>query len=196
MMSRAGVRCVVRGAGVLLLATLAGTALLGALVTHWTGMLLVAPGLGAVLAAVVAVVDHRAHRGMLWAGVTGVVLVPLANGLVLLGTAGGAVALVAWSAGPVLALGWVATLEEPAVRDDPTALREMLPRLPTADLLEEWRSTEGLLHGPGDRAAAARIRSLLLDELAHRDPGGVTEWLSAGGASPETHLRADRDRTT
>lgn len=191
----AGWRCVIRGTGVVLLATVAGTALLGAVATHWAGMLIVAPGLGAVLAAVVALVDPSARRGMFWAGVTGVVLVPFANGLVLLGAAGGSVALVILCLGPVVAVGWSAFPEDPRVREDLTALREMLPLLPTADLLEEWRASEDLLRSPPDRAAAAGIRALLLDELAHRDPRGVAGWLSAGGSSPDAYIRADRGST-
>ncbi|MEK0397388.1 hypothetical protein WNX13_10345, partial [Lactobacillus delbrueckii] len=80
-----------RGARLALLVTVVGVALLGSVATHWMGMLVFAPALGAILAAVVALVDPSARKGMVVAAGVGVVLVPFANGLVLLGTAGGTV---------------------------------------------------------------------------------------------------------
>ena len=180
----------VRGIRAVLLATVVGMALLGAVVTHWMGMLVVAPGLGAALAAAVALVDPAARQGVLYAGVAGVVLVPFANGLALLGTAGGGIALALLVLGPVVAVDWSTSPEEP----DPTALRELLRRLPTADLLEEWQASGDLLRSPEERARAAGVRALLLDELSRRDPGGVAGWLAAGSPSPDPHIRADRGR--
>jgi len=164
---------------------------LGALVTHWMGMLVVAPGLGVGLAAVVASFGREARRGMLHAAATGVVIVPFANGLELLGRAGGGLLLALLLVAPLVAAEWSVSRREAPAASDVTALRELLPLLPTADLLVEWRASEDLLRSPSDRASAAGIRALLLDELSHRDPGGVAGWLEAGGSAPDAYIRSD-----
>jgi hypothetical protein len=42
-------------------------------------------------------------------------------------------------------------------------------------------------------AAAAQVRSLVLDELERRDPAGFRRWLADGAVDPpEQHVRADR----
>ena len=133
--------------------------MLGALVTHWMGMLVVAPGLGVVLAGVVASFGPAARRGMPYAAATGVVLVPFANGLELLGSVGGGLFLALLLLAALVAAEWSASREEAAPATDVTGLGELLPLLPTADLLEKWRASEDLLRSPSDRATAAVIRS-------------------------------------
>ncbi len=184
----------------LVLAVVIGMALLGALDTHWTGMLLIAPGLGASCAGVVALVDGdfpgepASRRAVVYAFVTGVLLVPFANGLVMLETAGGVILMGLLVLGPIL-IGDAVLAAGPAGEPDLPALRELLPALPTARLLQEWQATGHLLRSHRHHAAAAEVRALLLDELSCRDPGGVAEWLTAGSDSPADFIRSDRDRT-
>lgn len=76
---------------------------------------------------------------------------------------------------------------------DEAGLRRRLAALPTADLLAEWH---GLDRRPAPDGAPplwhARIRDLLIDEFAERDPAGTRSWLSAGaGEPPDRHVGAD-----
>jgi hypothetical protein len=188
-------RPVVRWVRFLVLGTVVGTALAGSLATHWMGMVLFAPGLGAFFAGVIAVVDTdfpgepASRRAVAYSFASGVLLIPLANGLVMLGTTGGAVLVVLLVVGPFLLGDWMLSEVEP----DLGALAELLPALTTATLLREWEATEDLLRVARNHATAAALRSLLLDELSRRDPGGVAAWLAAGGGSPADFIRADRD---
>ncbi|MGY1752634.1 hypothetical protein [Blastococcus sp. SYSU D01042] len=186
----AGWRVLVRTGAVLVLGLSCGIALLGALVTHWTGMLVFAPLLGAAAAAVVALVGPSSRPALVHAAVAGTVLVPFANGLVLLGSAGGALLLALLTVGPLLLLGWSAAEDTPVGR---TTLPELLQLLPTAELIEEWRATEELHRDPAQRSTASVVRAALLDELSRRDPDGVAAWLAGGDPVPDRYIRTDRD---
>ncbi len=85
-------------------------------------------------------------------------------------------------------------IEQPA-RDD-AHLAELLRVLPLEMLLAEWRDADrGAPAGERDRSAA-HLRSLLVEELWHRDPTGVERWLRAGAAQPpELYLHGDQDLT-
>lgn len=191
-------RTAVRWARALVLVAVVAISLLGAVVTPLLGMLVIAPLLGAFLAGSLALVDTdfpretSARRGVAYSAVAGVLLVPLANGLVGLGTLGGAIVLGLLVLAPLLVVDWGTSPASPATEAALMPLRELLPVLPTAQLLDEWRMTEDLLGSPSHHATAAGVRALLLDELSRRDPEGVAGWLAAGGPSPDLHIRADR----
>jgi hypothetical protein len=183
----------------LVLATIVAMAVLGAVDTHWTGMLLVAPGLGLCFSVMVALVagdfplEPASRRAVVYAFVTGCLLVPFANALVMLGTVGGAVLMALLVLGPFLLADAMLAAAGPVEQPDVPGIRDLLPALSTPRLLEEWRATRQLLDLPRYHAAAAEVRALLLDELARRDPDGVAAWLAAGCDSPATFIRSDRD---
>ena len=188
---------VVRRVRMVLLVVVVAVALLGAVVTPALGMLVIAPLVGTVLAGALALVDPdfprdtSSRRGVVYAAAAGVLLVPLANGLVALGSLGGVVLLVLLALGPLVATD--GPVDEAGEVPSPGVLAELLPALPTAQLLAEWRASEALVGSPSRQAAAAEVRALLLDELSRRDPDGVAGWLGAGG-SPESYISPDRDR--
>jgi hypothetical protein len=196
---RAMRRTAMRWVRSLVLAAVVGMALVGALDTHWTAMLLFAPGLGASLAGVVALIDSdfpgepASRRVVVYAFCTGVLLVPFSSGLVMLGTTGGTVLMGLLVLGPFLIGDWMAAAAGPAERMDVTALKELLPALATTQLRQQWRATEDLLRSPRHHVVAAEVRALLLDELSCRDPEGVAAWLAAGSDSPAAFIRSGRD---
>lgn len=189
-------RRALRGARALFLVSSVGTALLGAAATPVPGMLVLAPCLGVLAAAVTALIgtdDLRqpsSRRTVVYAGTAGVLLVPFANGVELLGGVGGAVLLGLLVVGPLL----IAGLAMPPGSGDVATMRELLAVLPTEQLLEEWRASEELCGSPADRAMTVELRAHLIEELSRRDPEGVSGWLATGDSSPESHIRADRGR--
>ena len=181
-------------------------AVLGAVVTPPVAMLLVAPLIGAGLGLVVrrlspAFPDElRARRATLLAGATGAAFVPFTNGVTLLGDVGGVVALVLVILGSCLAANWLMDIIEdspscPAPRDD-RWMRVVLPSLPTAALLKEWRATQAVFSTRPDIAArtrAVQLRGCLLEEFARRDPAAVERWLTGGDWSSGPRIRPDRE---
>jgi hypothetical protein len=193
-------RTFIRCGWVLVLATSVGVALLGAVVTPLMGMVVFAPCLGALVGGVVALLEpdvrreRYAHPALVYAIATGTMLVPFANGLVGLGTAGGVILIGLLVLVPLLAADRMdATAGTAAVRDV-GALAELLPALRTSRLLDEWEATDDLLRSRRHRAIAVEVRGLLLDELSRRDPEGVAAWLAAGDVSPHDHVRSDGDQ--
>lgn len=183
-----------------------GVALLGALVTPPAGMFLVAPltGAGAGLAVLrlkrAFPTEPWARRGPLLAAATGAAFVPFLNGVALLGSVGGVVALVLLICGSCVAADWMMKfIEAPpagALPRDECWMRTVVPSLPTAVLLQEWRATQQLCGshtGAAERDRAARLRGFLLEELARRDPVAVERWLTSGDWSSEPQMRSDRD---
>ena len=181
-------------------------ALLGAFVTPPAGMLLVAPLTGATAGVVVACLhpafpaQPRARRGALLTAATGAAFVPFVNGVDLLGSAGGVVALVLLVLSFCLAADWLMGLLEDrppnGAPGDVRWLRAVLPSLATAVLLQEWRATQqtcGSRSGAAERARAVQLRELLLDEFARRDPVAVERWLASGDWSAGPRMGSDRD---
>lgn len=180
-------------------------ALLGALFTSPVFAFVVGPLMGgfAVGAAFFFHPDfpsgRPARRTTVFTAAGGVLFVPFLTGVGLMGAVGQAVVV------PLLVLGAVVTCDRLAriagaegsgaeVLDE-SWLRTVLRSLPLDALLGEWRNTDALLSAAPDgvtRSRTVRVRGLLLDELAARDPAGVESWLQSG-SSPESHIRADRD---
>jgi hypothetical protein len=193
-------RAIARFARVAGPATVVAVSLPGVLVTPPWVMASLAPliGLfaaGAVLTAAPAgPVPLRARRTAVVMGVGGVLAVPLASGLGLLGGVGLALGAVLVVLGTFVLGDCLAGSSAAARVDELTRLLELFPSLPTGHLLRAWRVTEEALQdgsaGP-DRARAVQVRAVLLEELTRRDPGGVARWIRSGGGSPEDFIRAD-----
>ncbi|MCZ2857111.1 hypothetical protein [Blastococcus sp. VKM Ac-2987] len=190
-------RTVARCGRVLVATTILTTALVGAVFTPWLWMLVYAPTLGLLFGGTAALADPdfprdpASRRLVVHAAATGVLLLPFGAALPALGSLGGVAVLVLLVAGPLVAADRL-TEDEVDVRDV-AGLRSVLPRLPTAALVETWSGTEELLRSPRHRDLATEVRGLVLDELTRRDPGGVAAWLAVGGTSPAPHIRSDRD---
>jgi hypothetical protein len=181
-------------------------AVVGALVTPPVGMLLVAPLIGLGVGLLVALLNPLfpgepwPRRGALSTGATAAAFVPFTNGVALLGNVGGVIALALLVLGSCLAAERMMDLIERdpadgAVRDDHW-LQVVMPSLPTATLLQEWRATRTLFggrRGLAEQTRAVHVRGLLLEELARRDPAAVERWLSSGDWSSEPRIRPDRD---
>lgn len=187
-------------------AGLATLALLGALVTPPAGMLLVAPMIGAACGLVVAYLNPAfpekpwARRAALLTAAAGAAFVPVTNGVDLLGSAGGVVALVLLVLGSCLAGDWMMDLIEDVPPTgapvDEDCVRAVLPSLSTAVLLQEWEATQqmcGSGTGAAERARAVRLRALLLDELYRRDSVAVQQWLTGTDWSLGPRMRPDHD---
>lgn len=179
-----------------------GVALLGALVTPPLVMVAVGPALGLMSGGVVLAVDpvhgrsDAGRRLAVGVGVAGALLLPFVAGLGVFGSSGPVVALAVVGLGCLVATDRLVRADPRD--DDPAAqaafLREVLPVLPTAEVLRLWRATDGILHGARagpEQARAVDLRAALLDELTRRDPVGVERWLRAGGGMPDDHIRAD-----
>lgn len=131
----------------------------------------------------------------------GLLLVPFLNGVPLFGAAGAALLMTVLftvaSRVPAALVGTEPT--EPLSWADVERLCLDLPGLRTAVLVEHWQRTARQLGdgtGPEALAAAAAVRSALLDEFTRRDPAGVERWLRSGGDQPGEHLaHGDADRT-
>lgn len=181
-------------------------ALIGALVTPPVMMLVVAPLIGGVAGAMVALLNPAfpaeswARLGALLTAATGAAFVPFTSGVALLGSAGGVLAIVLLVLGSCLAADRIADVVEnipsgSSLPDDHW-LGIVMPSLPTAALLHEWRATRaafGARRGVVEQARAVHVRSLILEELARRDPAAVERWLSSGDWSSEPRMRPDRD---
>lgn len=181
-------------------------ALIGALVSPPVAMFLVAPLIGVGVGGMVALLNPAfpaelwARRGALFTGTTAAAFVPFISGVAVVGNAGGIVALGLLILGSCLAADrMVDLIEDPPTGDalrDERWMRAVLPSLPTAALLQEWRSTRsvfGSRSGATERTRAARLRECILEELARRDPAAVERWLRSGDWSSEPEIRPDRD---
>jgi hypothetical protein len=190
--------------------TVVACALVGALTAPAHLVLLIAPACGFSVGSAVAGLlagfpeVASAHRAAVLAGTWTGLLVPAFPGagavgveaelfaLALVGL--GAVAVVAWMAGP---RGASAGGSREGV--DEEQLRQLVVVLSNAELLREWRECGEHLRPGADldlRARAVVVRNLVLEEFARRDPAAVGRWLSDGDENaPEQYLRDDRRRS-
>ncbi|MCA0143626.1 hypothetical protein [Blastococcus sp. LR1] len=177
------------------------TALVGAVVTPWMVMLVAAPALGLLAAGTVASADPDfpreagSRRIVVLVAAAGVLAVPFGAGLPALGGLGGVVVLVLLVVGSFVAAEAATAAEPTTPIRDVTELGALLGTLSTDELVREWLVTEDHLRSARHRGPAAEVRALLLDELARRDPAGVSAWLAAGDPSPGPYIRTDRDLT-
>ncbi|MGY1835483.1 hypothetical protein ACI79P_10260 [Blastococcus sp. SYSU DS0510] len=183
---------------VLVIASLLGPALVGALVAPWQVTLVHGPTLGLLLGGTLALADGgfpreaASRRLVLRAAGAGILLVPFGAALPVLGSLGGLVVLVLLVVGSLVAADRLA--EDAAAEVGAAAgVADVLPVLPTAELADRWVETEEILRSGQHRDRVVEVRALLLDELSRRDPEGVAAWVAAGGRSPRPYLRADRD---
>ena len=186
-------------------------AFVGALTTPPYVVLVFAPAFGIVVGSVVALVNpafpkaRSARRAAVFSATGTALVVPCLAGIVQFGSAGGVAALVLMVLGCIVVGGWIVEQSELPDHGDASdldveTLRQFVQVLPTAMLLREWRSASDHVQ-PGAaldrRAEAVLVRTVLLEELSHRDPVGVARWLSDGDEeAPEQHLRGDSDATT
>jgi hypothetical protein len=66
--------------------------------------------------------------------------------------------------------------------------RRPLAGLTTAQLCALWRKSQAGLHAAPSAAARARVavvRGVLLEELEHREPEAMADWLESGAREPE-----------
>jgi hypothetical protein len=180
-------------------------ALIGALVTPPVAMLVVAPLIGCVTGVMVVLLSPAVsaepwgRRAALYTAATGAAFVPFTSGVALFGSAGGVLALVLLVLGSCLAADGIADVIEDmpaggALPDDHW-LVVVMPSLPTAALLQQWRATRAVSfagRGAAEQARAAHVRGLILDELARRDPAAVERWLTSGDWSSGPRIRPDR----
>jgi hypothetical protein len=69
-----------------------------------------------------------------------------------------------------------------------SAPRRPLAGLTTPQLCALWRKSRAGLHAaptPAERARVAAARGVLLDELEHREPEVMADWLQSGAREPE-----------
>ncbi len=174
-------------------------ALWGAVVLPVEVMVLVAPATGAFVGGIAGMLhpgfprSPQARRVAAYAVAAGVLLVPFLVGLSSLGAAGAALFLGLLLVGSLVLEDRLAAAPDAGGGRDDTALRELLPRLSTTYLLEEWHASEALLGSVDDHGTAVHVRALLLDELTRRDPAGVQDWLIGRDRSPESYIKPDRD---
>ena len=200
-------------------------ALLGALVGPPATTLILGFAVGVAGAVLFAVMHWWCHEQgpapcvLLAAGTTSAALVPFAEGISALGSAGPPLGLGILILCAVVGGHWIASSLEP---DSPattitavdrsagghplstgaaenSSLTELLRVVPLDVLFSEWRLTEDELdanRSGHSYAAAVHIRGLLLTEMHHRDPAGVNRWLSEGRRGrPEHYIRGDHDLT-
>lgn len=195
---------VTRRCRAVVLVCFAGVALIGGPVTPPALAWGLAPLLGLAAAGVAAAVaavrgGGSAGRWALGWGAGVAAVLPFVHGVDLLGQVGGAVSLVMLVAGALATsctiVAW-AEATDPEATDpeagDPGATELVAPDpaavrlLPTEEILATWRQTRvAPSDGPTPQARAAALRSVLLDELARRDPEGTARWLRCGGDSPD-----------
>lgn len=182
-----------------------GVALLGALVSSPLAMFVVAPAVGALGALQTAVVHlgfpdgPGARRTVLLSGFGWALLVPFVMGVGALGVLGLALTVLLVLIGTVVGMSKISVLcrnvAAPGPGADAALLCELVRGLPTSSLLDEWRSSEAVLHETDDAArhvAATEIRTLVLEEMTRRDPDGVDRWLREGANDPpDTYIREE-----
>ncbi|MGY2079670.1 hypothetical protein [Modestobacter sp. SYSU DS0657] len=173
-----------------------GTALLGATATSVPSLLLVGLLSGAAVGVTIGLADPgfpaspAARRRAICAAGIGVLLLPFATGIGLLGSAGVLVVPLLLVLCAVTAAGWLAELDTgPA-----PAPREPLPcpvdQLTTEQLFATWSASGDQLRrpvSPGTRAELAELRAALLDELLRREPETTARWLDQGAPAPRHH---------
>lgn len=200
-------RTSVRLAGLAMWALYVPVALLGALVMTPTVLLTVAPTVALAAVALLAVLHRTSGRpgpdrpAATSTAAAAALVVPFHEGVELLEDAGAVIAMAVL--GLLAHVGnhwWTTTLDADragsATAVVARSLRSRLRRMPLEDVLHEWRALEsgaGFASDARHTAAAAQVRSLVLDELEHRDPVGFRQWLADGAVDPpELHVRADR----
>ncbi len=99
----------------------------------------------------------------------------------------------------MIVVGWFRRVRPRALRRTPSEVaalalapapecRRPLAGLTTAQLCSLWRKSRSGLHAaptPADRARIAAARGVLLDELEHREPEVMADWLQSGAQEPE-----------
>jgi hypothetical protein len=182
-----------------------GVALVGALVSSPLATLVVAPAVGGLGALQTAVVHPgfpgrpAARRAVLLSGLGCALVVPFVMGVGALGALGLALTVLLVLIGTVVGMSKISSscrsVAAPGPGADAALLNELVRGLPTSALLDEWRSSEAVLHetdDPARHAAAIDVRRLLLEEMTRRDPTGVHRWLHAGAnGTPDTYIRRD-----
>lgn len=183
-----------------------GTALLGLLITPPLVTLVVAPvlavGTAGALASFLWYVEGRwpSRTTLRTTGTATAALLPFSYAVQALQAVGDAVVLA------VLALLVVGAVDAvrgrgggrspfpvpPGPGGDEDRLRELVSALPVQHLLAQWQALQRPRPG-SDPAAAAAVRTVLLDELQRRDPDGFAAWLGTGAVGPpDEHVRSDR----
>lgn len=200
-------RSSVRLAGLVMWALYVPVALLGALVMTPTVLLTVAPTVALAAVGLLAVLHRTSDRpgpdrpAATSTAAAAALVVPFHEGVELLEDTG---ALIAMAVLGLLAhVGnhwWTTTLDVDRAGSAPAvvarSLRSRLRSMPLEAVCQEWRVLQQGAGFPADArhaAAAAQVRSLVLDELERRDPAGFRQWLAEGAVDPpEHHVRADR----
>ncbi len=200
-----------------LVASYVVVALFGALYTPAGILLLLAPALGALGAAVGRSFHRTVHpdstdprAGAVPGATTAALFVPFATGVHALGEAGGYLMMVLVLLFSVVSTVWAHSLPVPAAAPRTTtgpprpatqqpgssdqSSRLLLQALSVDDLIAEWRSSGDQLH-PSSGApqhTAVRWREALLEELRCRDPQGFDHWVLDGARrDPEHHIATD-----
>jgi hypothetical protein len=185
-------------------------ALVGALTTPPYVVVIVAPTFGVFVGSVVALINpefpksRSARRAAVFSGAGAALVVPCLAGIGQFGAEGTIIAAVLSLLSCVVACEWI--VRDSDLSDgqgasalDVEGLQQLIQVLPTSTLLREWRSVGEHVRTGADqdlRARAVLVRTLLLEELSHRDPEGVARWLSEGDEeAPEQYLRGDSDAT-
>lgn len=198
-----------RASTALLRALFTGTALLGLLFTPPLLSLVLAPvlagGAAALLALFVRYLQDRwpTRQALATAAAVTLALLPFGHAVLALQAWGRVIALLVLVLLIVAAISALTACGQRAPRISPShlprgadvRLRELLQVLPLRTLLAEWRALSRLQpYAPVDAVVAVELRSLLLDELQHRDPAAFSRWLSSGAASPpDEHFRDEQE---
>ncbi|MGY1856995.1 hypothetical protein [Modestobacter sp. SYSU DS0290] len=182
------------------------TALLGATATPVSSLLLIGLLAGAAIGVTVALADPgfpestKARRRALYAAGVGVLLLPFATGVGLLGHAGALVVPLLLVLCAVSAARWLADLDTGADLGSgadrspdgalPDPLRRPVDQLTTEQLFAVWSTTGERLRrpvSPAIRAELAELRSDLLEELFRREPEATARWLEEGAPATGHH---------
>jgi hypothetical protein len=193
---------------VALVIVVVGFALLGALTAPPFVVLVSAPAFGLITAGVTAVVNPlfprapSARRMVVLSATWATLLLPFLAGLGLLAPRSAASVVLLLTVLGAVVVG--CRIAEGDARPDPDAatdlegMRQLIRVLPTSMLAREWRSSAQHVRAGADpdrRAEAVRVRTLLLAEMARRDPAGVGRCLSEGDVDAlEWLLGDDRGR--
>ncbi len=185
-------------------------ALVGALTSPPYVLLVVAPTFGVFVGSAVALItpefpkSRSARRAAVFAGAGAALVVPCLAGIEQFGAEGTMVAALLILLSCVVACEWMVGHSDlsdsrGASALDAEGLQQLIQVLPTSTLLREWRSVGEHVQIGADQDLCTRavlVRTLLLEELSHRDPEGVARWLSEGDEeAPEQYLRGDSDAT-